>query len=152
MEIIKLNNQIKCLEGRINDCDFISQTSPPPPLLRETPCTENESPASSPISYLWSQSTIQCPARDYQNPKWNNTTTSKDVDPHSWGLKVIDAIVDDNINGSITRTVSPIQKPRNNELDRNDNSDVLSITSDRSIGSHSIASTYNVYDRISLIS
>lgn len=33
---------------------------------------DGDSPASSPISYLWTQSTIQAPARDYQNPNWGN--------------------------------------------------------------------------------
>lgn len=142
LEIIKLNKRIKALEEKIIDSDMISQTSPPP---------DNETPASSPISYLWSQSTIQCPVRDYQNPNWKAPTAEAKQqiqgDPNSWGLKVIDAIPEDNLVGSITRTVSPIQKPlssRNSECGRIDNSDNISIGSGRSIGSHSVASTYNM--------
>lgn len=139
LEIIKLAKRIKTLEEKIIDSDMISQTSPPP---------DNESPASSPISYLWSQSTIQCPVRDYQNPNWKTPADAKQLtDPNAWGLKVVDTMVEENLVGSITRTVSPIQKPlssRNSECGRLDNSDNISIGSGRSIGSHSVASTYNM--------
>lgn len=145
LEIMKLIKRMKHLEEKINNSDTISQTSPPPTLT--TPIPDVESPASSPISYLWSQSTIQCPARDYQNPNWkrNEHVNSPNCDSTAWcGVKVM---AEEQLNGSITRTVSPIQKPtssKNSECGRVDNSDTISVGSCRSVGSHSVASTYNI--------
>lgn len=105
-------------------------------LCRATPprinTPEIESPASSPISYLWNQSTIQAPAtRDYQNPNWcqalkaNSTpletsrigdecsaTSSKlDASLSSLPSKIAEELKIDGDDTGFDRTISPIQKP-----------------------------------------
>lgn len=90
-----------------------------------------DSPASSPISYLWNQSTIQVPTRDYQNPNW----------PVGRADNVINKIVVESC-----QTVSPIQRPHtpssNKTANINDPSDDASSV--RSFDTHSIASTHSM--------
>lgn len=98
-----------------------------PPRI-ETP--EMDSPASSPISYLWNQSTIQAPAtRDYQNPNWcqplkvattssspgsaaaaQNATDDGSKSPLPPAAKTMDQLTVEEEPG-FSRTISPIQKP-----------------------------------------
>ncbi|XP_055595694.1 blastoderm-specific protein 25D isoform X2 [Uranotaenia lowii] len=66
-EVDKLRNRILELEKRNKyHSDALLSSSP------RVASPEMDSPASSPISYLWNQSTIQAPvaARDYHNPNW----------------------------------------------------------------------------------
>ncbi|KFB39747.1 AGAP007888-PA-like protein [Anopheles sinensis] len=101
--------------------------SPSPHM--ETPEVEDR-PASSPISYLWNQSTIQRPVRDYQNPNWRppptkaseiNTVeecekfpkstaaseTARDTD----GGESDVSVSSDGGEANFVRIISPIQKP-----------------------------------------
>ncbi|EDS42568.1 blastoderm specific protein 25d [Culex quinquefasciatus] len=141
-----------------------------PPRI-ETPEME-ESPASSPISYLWNQSTIQAPAttttRDYQNPNWcqplkvsTGTTTPTQQqcdDPAKDQLTVQEE------EPGFSRTISPIQKPASSVTGANsttdvtscggdagqdvgDCSDVCSVKSARS--THSLASTHSIHKSVS---
>lgn len=141
-----------------------------PPRI-ETPEME-ESPASSPISYLWNQSTIQAPAttttRDYQNPNWcqplkvsTGTTTptqQQSDDPAKDQLTVQEE------EPGFSRTISPIQKPASSVTGANsttdvtscggdagqdvgDCSDVCSVKSARS--THSLASTHSIHKSVS---
>lgn len=125
----------------------IDQTSPP------------QSPAaSSPINYLWSQSTIQAPARDYQNPNWQKPQQHQqqkvvmEQKESSVFANELDMALDVE---EAPIVVSPIQKPKPGSLRSGgsdnglDNCDKVSVAS--SIDRHSTA-TYNVppkvYDEI----
>lgn len=143
-EVNCLNEKIKKLEEKLLENDLIVNTSPPP---REVP--DIDSPASSPINYLWSQSTIHGPTRDYTNPNWDKNNLSNNVNvlnQKEWSLKPDENNVEEQLPGSITRTVSPIQKPTSvdNDKDNLDNADAISVSSIKSTGTHSVASTYNV--------
>uniref|UniRef100_A0A182JW17 EF-hand domain-containing protein n=1 Tax=Anopheles christyi TaxID=43041 RepID=A0A182JW17_9DIPT len=101
----------------------------------ETPEVEDR-PASSPISYLWNQSTIQRPVRDYQNPNWRPPTVTNPVTEvvlaeEKCSIATVTALhaevvsekersellmgssteVDDIAASSFDRIISPIQKP-----------------------------------------
>lgn len=111
----------------------IDQTSPP------------VSPAaSSPINYLWSQSTIQAPARDYQNPNWQQKKEpqQQQLPPTPPSGKDLEMTLDVE---EAPIVVSPIQKPKPGSLLRNgdglENCDKVSVAS--SNDRHSTA-TYNV--------
>lgn len=109
---------------------------------------KSESVASSPISYLWHQSTIQAPTRDYTNPNWNKTLKTEQQN-------TVDKIVTED---SPRQTISPIQRPQtpsssavthNNvalELANADgNIDTLDDTSSvKSFSTHSITSTQSM--------
>lgn len=101
---------------------------------------DNLSAASSPINYLLNQNTITGPIRDYQNPNW----VTKKTDQRE------EMMPDDR---EPLRVISPIQKPHssrqqqtpppaepevNKEL--SEVTEALSMISNRSIGSNSIAS------------
>ncbi|XP_031631697.1 blastoderm-specific protein 25D isoform X2 [Contarinia nasturtii] len=117
--------------------------------------SDSESVASSPISYLWNQSTIQVPTRDYQNPNWNRTNSNKTNDDTVATVAPID---DDTVQNTI---ISPICRPhtpsaatttlKNTVVENNENAidntteildDVLSL---RSFGTHSVASTHSIH-------
>lgn len=102
--------------------------------------------ASSPISYLWHQGTIQAPTRDYQNPNWNKTNKTE--------MNSIEKIVSEE---SPRSTISPIQRPQtpsssavaNTALEisntADNTNDLLDETSSvRSFGTHSVASTHSM--------
>uniref|UniRef100_A0A182NE74 EF-hand domain-containing protein n=1 Tax=Anopheles dirus TaxID=7168 RepID=A0A182NE74_9DIPT len=65
-EVEKLRRRIQEME-QMHKYPSEMLLSPSPRV--DTPEVEDR-PASSPISYLWNQSTIQRPVRDYQNPNW----------------------------------------------------------------------------------
>nr|XP_040234685.2 uncharacterized protein LOC120956927 isoform X2 [Anopheles coluzzii] len=69
-EVEKLRRRIQEME-QMHKYPSEMLLSPSPRV--ETPDVEDR-PASSPISYLWNQSTIQRPVRDYQNPNWRPPT------------------------------------------------------------------------------
>lgn len=94
---------------------------------------ENDSPASSPISYLWQQSTIQAPImRDYQNPKWGANSTTKSEHEQENEDEMLNNIA------PIQRPITPTKEPSvlSNEINREE--DAVSI---KSQGNNSIAST-----------
>uniref|UniRef100_A0A182F4N4 Uncharacterized protein n=1 Tax=Anopheles albimanus TaxID=7167 RepID=A0A182F4N4_ANOAL len=67
-EAERLRQRVEELEEQMNKY---------PAVMLSPPANRNASPdqpdACSPISYLWKQSTIQRPVRDYQNPNWKPT-------------------------------------------------------------------------------
>ncbi|EAA12778.5 AGAP007888-PA [Anopheles gambiae str. PEST] len=67
---------LKIIRALINF--YISPFNSSPSPRVETPDVEDR-PASSPISYLWNQSTIQRPVRDYQNPNWRPPTVANAI-------------------------------------------------------------------------
>lgn len=119
-EISNLQKKVKELQQHIGD------SFTPPPHNGDM-----NSPASSPINYLWQQSTIQAPARDYHNPNWNTQSTH----PIQCSYPAEE---------TERKTISPIQRPltpgnRNNDKENgSDSSSVHSFTT------HSIASTHSV--------
>uniref|UniRef100_A0A182TAH3 Uncharacterized protein n=1 Tax=Anopheles maculatus TaxID=74869 RepID=A0A182TAH3_9DIPT len=137
-------SEVEKLRRRIQDMEQMHKypsemlLSPSPRV--ETPEVEDR-PASSPISYLWNQSTIQRPVRDYQNPNWRPpvavhpvTETNEPVEdkcstavmatvvvnpsiPHDGEeLTGASAAEADELGASrFDRVISPIQKPTNGE-------------------------------------
>ncbi|XP_050086687.1 uncharacterized protein LOC126571869 isoform X2 [Anopheles aquasalis] len=65
-EAERLRQRIEELEEQMNKYPAV-MLSPPPANRNASP---DQPDACSPISYLWKQSTIQRPVRDYQNPNW----------------------------------------------------------------------------------
>lgn len=129
-EVNDLQSKLKRLQHRVID----SAASESQASVRTA---DGDSPASSPISYLWHQSTIQQPARDYHNPNYN---AKPYVDAN---LNITDTFSE----GEVARkAISPIQRPSspyNNTGQRpRDGSDASSV---RSFGTHSVASTHSVY-------
>lgn len=114
--------------------------------------SDSESVASSPISYLWNQSTIQVPTRDYQNPNWNRANPAKEeTNP----VPVDDETANQNLISPIRRPHTPSTSAattlKNTIVENSDNiidntteilDDVLSL---RSFGTHSVASTHSMY-------
>ncbi|XP_055635285.1 blastoderm-specific protein 25D isoform X2 [Toxorhynchites rutilus septentrionalis] len=162
IEVEKLTSRVLELEEMNKYRSEVTLATPPP---LETP--DMESPACSPISYLWNQSTIQAPAtRDYHNPNWSHPvkgsspsgeTTARDDDGKlncSSQSKQSDDLAPDGDSG-FNPTVSPIQKPStsvahttsddNHEL--GDCSDVCSVKSAKS--THSLASTHSIHKSVS---
>ncbi|XP_053957328.1 blastoderm-specific protein 25D isoform X1 [Anastrepha ludens] len=95
---------------------------------------DKQSPASSPISYLWHQSTIQEPVKNYnttfpespsRHPNRNNLTTSETT---IFSTTPVD-------------TIAPIQKPVGSKQSESETDDVSSTASGKSSEGHSPAST-----------
>lgn len=111
--------------------------------------SDADSPASSPISYLWHQSTIQAPARDYQNPNWQSRSTHNN--PNEIGLDVSDQLNtfvndEDVAGGNSRKTISPIQRPSSPSSTSNKmNREISDLSSVKSYGTHSVASTHSLY-------
>lgn len=129
IEIDQLQGKIQALEQRLSEGGGVLQKAP----------SDAESVASSPISYLWNQSTIQAPTRDYQNPNWNVA-------------QKLDNIQNAAIDEAVRQTVSPIQRPQTplsskntNTLEPDNNDDASSV---RSFGTHSVASTHSIHRSI----
>lgn len=166
---------------RVRNMELEQLTKYPSEALLATPprvdTPEIDSPASSPISYLWNQSTIQAPAtRDYQNPNWCQSLKTSAVVCDVTRIKASDEsdklgasisplpskVVDDVVvheDSGFNRTISPIQKPLNaasntdvtscegDHQDMADSSDACSVKSARS--SHSLASTHSIHKSVS---
>lgn len=100
----------------------------------ESRVSDMDSPASSPISYLWHQSTIQAPARDYHNPNWNCTINGDDLVSNADrnGIVRSDNGGDQQI-GPIQRPTSPTKSNKSSTLG-----------DDSSVKSHSVASTHSM--------
>lgn len=101
----------------------------------ESRVSDMDSPASSPISYLWHQSTIQAPARDYHNPNWNCTTNGDDLVSNSDGNGIVQY---DNNNGD--QHIGPIQRPTSPTKSNKSGP----MGEDLSVKSHSVASTHSM--------
>lgn len=105
----------------------------------QTKSSDIESSASSPISYLWHQSTIQAPTRDYQNPNWSRQRGDNNN-------------VDKIIVEERQQTISPIQRPQTPSSVKTANFEVAAGTENNdddassvhSFGTHSIASTHSM--------
>uniref|UniRef100_A0A182UHL6 EF-hand domain-containing protein n=1 Tax=Anopheles melas TaxID=34690 RepID=A0A182UHL6_9DIPT len=130
-EVEKLRRRIQEME-QMHKYPSEMLLSPSPRV--ETPDVE-ERPASSPISYLWNQSTIQRPVRDYQNPNWRPPTVANAISEsvlveEKCSIAVATPLnaelvtenkssefmgssteVDDVASSSFDRIISPIQKP-----------------------------------------
>ncbi|XP_058453361.1 blastoderm-specific protein 25D isoform X2 [Malaya genurostris] len=166
-EVDKLRNRIAEFEQLTK---YSSETMLATPPRVDTP--EIDSPASSPISYLMKQSTIQAPARDYQNPNWcqplsnggpvdsiNGPNASRSPTSHSIAAVEVDEQAIDEDSG-FNRTISPIHKPiiaassatdvtscGGDHRDMGDCPDVCSVKSARS--THSLASTHSIHKSVS---
>ncbi|XP_058056636.1 blastoderm-specific protein 25D [Anopheles bellator] len=114
-EAEKLRQRVLEMEQMANQC--------PSEMLR-SPSTRTDSPegedrpASSPISYLWNQSTIQRPVRDYQNPNWKHhhhtaATTTSSVVIEEQCVSMASASTDELSRTVVPfdRIISPLQKP-----------------------------------------
>lgn len=146
-EIEQLQSKIKELEERLCYSNSVEQSN----SAQRLKAADTDSVASSPISYLWNQSTIQVPTRDYQNPNWNRPNKTE-------GNNTRVQVTEDT---AIQNIIAPIQRPqtpstsaaatsKNTLIKSNDNvidntteilDDVLSL---RSFGTHSIASTHSM--------
>lgn len=143
-ELEQLQTRVKELERRVSIASTHANGEP-------MKMSDAESVASSPISYLWNQSTIQAPTRDYQNPNWNRTIT----------LDSNDKI---NVDDLPQQTISPIQRPQTPSNSSNTapmstlkNTMVENITEElntdipddmssvRSFATHSVASTHSMW-------
>ncbi|XP_037903947.1 blastoderm-specific protein 25D isoform X2 [Hermetia illucens] len=141
-EISKLQEQILKLQAKLGDNIEVSEHR-----VKLEP-SELGSPASSPICYLWNQSTIQAPARDYQNPNWNSKPKKESrLDNLTTSETAIFSTVDANGEPSdkFIPRVSPIQKPNTPNRLQRDGDETASNASVRSFESRSIASTHSVH-------
>lgn len=142
-ELEQLQTRVKELERRVSIASTNANGEP-------MKISDAESVASSPISYLWNQSTIQAPTRDYQNPAWNRTIT----------LESNDKITVDDLP---RQTISPIQRPQTpssasttapmstfkNTMVENVGEELTTeipddMSSVRSFATHSVASTHSM--------
>lgn len=131
-EITKLQEKLKYLQIKMTESELIINTTPPPRVT--TP--DLNSSASSPISYLFSQSTIHQPARDYQNPNWSKKEYYADQQQQIGGYSE---------NRDFDNSFRTIRKPLSPS--NNDNTDNVSVVSNKS--GHSIASTYSIHKSVS---
>lgn len=150
-EIEQLQLKIKELEERIT----IPSTLEQPNVSQFIKTSDAESVASSPISYLWNQSTIHVPTRDYQNPKWNPSTINDDD-------KNTADVPDANETNPNQNIIEPIRPPKTSSMSdatstlENIGADHSSIIIDntteilddlssvRSFRTHSVASTHSM--------
>uniref|UniRef100_A0A182W9T7 EF-hand domain-containing protein n=1 Tax=Anopheles minimus TaxID=112268 RepID=A0A182W9T7_9DIPT len=146
-EVDKLRRRIQDME-QMHKYPSEMLLSPSPRV--ETPEVEDR-PASSPISYLWNQSTIQRPVRDYQNPNWRPSAVVHAIsecapatDDKCTTVAVMAEVlnsdpaienggsermgssteVDDLAASSFDRVISPIQKPTAVAIFNGESSDV----------------------------
>ncbi|XP_065075750.1 ninein homolog isoform X2 [Ochlerotatus camptorhynchus] len=168
-------HEVEKLRSRILELEQL--TKYPSEALLATP--DMESPASSPISYLWNQSTIQAPAtRDYQNPHWchpskvnstpleqghvcdDGSTSSKlNASLSSLPSKVADELKADAEDAGFDRTISPIQKPivagtSSTPCTATEGQELLADCSDvcsvkSARSAHSLASTHSIHKSVS---
>lgn len=143
-EVEQLHGKIRELESRVVPAELTN-------VMHGIKTSDAESVASSPISYLWNQSTIQAPnPRDYQNPNWNRM--------NAIGTTLVN--VDEMVtNGQMT--TGPIQCPQtpstsahttlqntvleNATIAIDTTTEILDdLSSVHSFDTHSIASTHSV--------
>lgn len=132
-EIGSLQNEIKALKRQLVGSRSI-----------DSRVSDNmDSPASSPISYLWHQSTIQAPARDYQNPHWNSPHITNDADNNDENTVIENNNNNNNSNNEINtdnQIIAPIQRPTSPAKSTTKSSPI----DDGSMKSHSVASTHSM--------
>ena len=149
-EIEQLQAKIKEFEERL--CYPTAPANEQTNSTQRLKTSDSESVASSPISYLWNQSTIQVPTRDYQNPNWNRTNPTKE---ETNSVPADDETANQNLISPIRRPHTPstsaattlkntIAENSENIIDNTTEilDDVLSL---RSFGTHSVASTHSMY-------
>uniref|UniRef100_A0A6B2EC78 Putative myosin class ii heavy chain n=1 Tax=Phlebotomus kandelakii TaxID=1109342 RepID=A0A6B2EC78_9DIPT len=108
---------------------------------------DDASSASSPMNYLWNQSTIHAPARDYHNPNWQQEGERKKPSPT--GIECLTTTETSTWAFSPEKVpaISPIQKPKRQteSEDARKPEDEANISVKSGGGStHSGASTYNI--------
>ncbi|XP_059617034.1 blastoderm-specific protein 25D [Phlebotomus argentipes] len=109
---------------------------------------DDASSASSPMNYLWNQSTIHAPARDYHNPNWQQEGERKKSPPT--GIECLTTTETSTWAFSPEKVpaISPIQKPKRHTdaEDAGKKPEDEGSASVKSAGgsSHSGASTYNI--------
>lgn len=129
-EVEILQEKIKRLQHRVIESVAASESASLGRMSSRTP--EHESPASSPISYLWAQSTIHAPARDYQNPNWSKSSS---------GAAAATAVAGTDLHAGVSQ-IGPIQRPTTPmRIDDKRDSDVSSV---KSYGAQSVASTHSM--------
>lgn len=156
-EIEQLQLKMKELEERLSIPSTMEQQN----VSQFVKTSDAESVASSPISYLWNQSTIHVPTRDYQNPKWNRSTRSDDNNTAD-----VPEANESNLNQNI---IAPIRPPQTSSISdgtitlKNTGADHSSIIIDntteilddlssvRSFGTHSVASTHSMYVLLNIV-
>lgn len=164
-EIDQLQAKLKELESRLcyPNAEQMLQQQQQQQQPSRLKTSDSESVASSPISYLWNQSTIQVPTRDYQNPNWNQSASTA-------ALAVAAAAANEECNQLLIdetppqNTIAPIQRPhtplsasvsttlKNSGIESNENDNAIDNTTEilddvlsiRSFGTHSIASTHSM--------
>ncbi|XP_055710040.1 blastoderm-specific protein 25D isoform X2 [Phlebotomus papatasi] len=142
-EITELKNQIKTLmEASHNQSAWNSSA--------QFDGHDDGSSASSPMNYLWNQSTIHAPARDYHNPNWQQEAERKKSPPQ--GIECLTTTETSTWAFSPERVpaISPIQKPKR-QTDSDDASRKPDVADEANVSvksgggsSHSGASTYNI--------
>lgn len=141
-EVDQLLSKIKELETRLG-CE--------PSAFPSTKLSDNESAASSPISYLWNQGTIQAPTRDYQNPKWNQTdappgpnSSLGSEDAPQQMIAPIQRPQSPSASGTTPTTTTLRNTAIENTLE-DGNTEILDDDSSiRSFATHSVASTHSM--------
>ncbi|XP_055375666.1 blastoderm-specific protein 25D isoform X2 [Condylostylus longicornis] len=168
-EIESLKMNVQELKLRLGDSVDITQVYAEKLQTVTDKSDLTDSPASSPISYLWNQSTIQAPVRDYQNPNWNkknlgelnrteNLTTSETsifstpipkLENEFETLK--NQSQDSSFSSTNNNTINPIQKPISattsvkSSCSDKDGDDSNSLASGKSYESQSANSTHSLH-------
>lgn len=144
LEIDELQIKLKRLQHRVLETSECQTTAAAVPSSSHSVRAFDggvESPASSPISYLWQQSTIQEPARDYHNPAYNSQQSQQQQQQNECENLNVETIVEKPIS-PIQRPASPASSHHQQQQNlRRDNSDTSSV---RSFGTHSVASTHSM--------
>ncbi|XP_054082888.1 blastoderm-specific protein 25D isoform X2 [Zeugodacus cucurbitae] len=100
---------------------------------------DKQSPASSPISYLWHQSTIQEPAKNY-NTAFPPSPESPTRQANRNNLTTSETTI---FSTTPVDTIAPIQKPPGSKQSESETDEVSSTASGKSSESHSPASTHS---------
>ncbi|XP_036222662.2 ninein homolog isoform X1 [Bactrocera oleae] len=100
---------------------------------------DKQSPASSPISYLWHQSTIQEPAKNY-NTVFPPSPESPTRQANRNNLTTSETTI---FSTTPVDTIAPIQKPPGSKQSESETDEVSSTASGKSSESHSPASTHS---------
>lgn len=143
--------EITSLRCQIEDMKSKMHRNSMSPLPTRIETTDLDSPASSPVQYLWNQSTIQAVSRDYHNPSWQ-----KNVDRVESNEKLIECKKDDfDTEKETTRIILPIQKPtslnlKSNELDMPVRNGSDNVSCDKADGPCDVASVISVKSNYSV--
>lgn len=135
-EIEQLHGRIRELESRMLPAELTN-------VMHGLKTSDAESVASSPISYLWNQSTIQAPnPRDYQNPNWNRASLGNGGQANGTGQSVICPPQTPSTSAQTTLKNTIVD---NGNIVIDNTTEILDdMSSVRSFDTHSIASTHSV--------